>query len=320
MRCGRWWQILPKRALFRVNLALYANYASDFQTGGTRGANDTRAGRHMPMLALAFAQLGQGQLAQAIETYQKLGTIDALGAFASRRPVSATWPRIEGRFSDAVRILEQGAAADLTPRMPTEPPRSSRRSPMHSSCGDRNGAADCGRRKGAGEQQGREDPLPGGADPSSRRAKSPEPDRSSPALPRSFRPSLRPTPKSSKVRSRLKEGDRAPGDQGPDRGQRAARHLDRPLRSRAGLSGSRRVHAGRFRVRPLHQAPWRGAVVVPGRGAHLRLFPAVYYYQGRVREGLKSAGFAESYRAYLNIRGKSKEDPLLPEVRRRAGL
>ena len=48
-------------------------------------------------------------------------------------------------------------------------------------------------------------------------------------------------------------------------------------------------------------------------------FPPVYYYQGRVREGLGSAGFAESYRAYLTIRGQSKEDPLLPDVRRRAG-
>ena len=49
-------------------------------------------------------------------------------------------------------------------------------------------------------------------------------------------------------------------------------------------------------------------------------FPPVYYYQGRVREALKSAGFAESYRAYLDIRGKSTEDPLLAEVRQRAGL
>ena len=48
-------------------------------------------------------------------------------------------------------------------------------------------------------------------------------------------------------------------------------------------------------------------------------FPPVYYYQGRVREGLNSAGFAESYRTYLTIRGQSKEDPLLTEVRRRAG-
>jgi hypothetical protein len=47
--------------------------------------------------------------------------------------------------------------------------------------------------------------------------------------------------------------------------------------------------------------------------------PPVYYYWGRVREGLKTAGFAESYRTYLNIRGKAGEDPLLPEVRKRAG-
>ena len=48
-------------------------------------------------------------------------------------------------------------------------------------------------------------------------------------------------------------------------------------------------------------------------------FPSVYYFQGRTREALKSVAFAESYRTYLNIRGKSREDPLLPDVRRRAG-
>ena len=48
-------------------------------------------------------------------------------------------------------------------------------------------------------------------------------------------------------------------------------------------------------------------------------FPSVYYYVGRVREGMHSAGFADSYRAYLQIREKAGEDPLLAEVRRRAG-
>jgi len=45
--------------------------------------------------------------------------------------------------------------------------------------------------------------------------------------------------------------------------------------------------------------------------------PVVYYYQGRVREGLKSPGFAKFYRTYLSIRGQSTEDPLVPEIRRR---
>jgi tetratricopeptide (TPR) repeat protein len=48
--------------------------------------------------------------------------------------------------------------------------------------------------------------------------------------------------------------------------------------------------------------------------------PPVYYYLGRAREGLQTAGFADLYREYLKIRGKSADDPLVPEVRRRAGL
>ena len=45
--------------------------------------------------------------------------------------------------------------------------------------------------------------------------------------------------------------------------------------------------------------------------------PPVYYYQGRVREGLKNPGFAEYYKKYLDIRGKAGEDPLIAEVRHR---
>jgi hypothetical protein len=44
-------------------------------------------------------------------------------------------------------------------------------------------------------------------------------------------------------------------------------------------------------------------------------FPPVYYYQGRARQGMKSAGFAESYKKYASIRGKAAEDPLLAEIR-----
>jgi len=47
--------------------------------------------------------------------------------------------------------------------------------------------------------------------------------------------------------------------------------------------------------------------------------PSVYSYQGRARQGLGTAGFADSYQEYLKIRGSSTDDPLLPEVRKRAG-
>jgi eukaryotic-like serine/threonine-protein kinase len=47
-------------------------------------------------------------------------------------------------------------------------------------------------------------------------------------------------------------------------------------------------------------------------------FPPVYYYQGRAREGLKTAGYTDSYKKYLSIRGQAGEDPLLADVKRRA--
>ena len=94
--------------------------------------------------------------------------------------------------------------------------------------------------------------------------------------------------------------------------------MDRPLRSRPGY-----LEAGAFT-----QADSEFDRCIKRRGEALALFldeeptfghfPPVYYYQGRVREGLNTARFAESYRAYLAIRGQSKEDPLLPDVRRRA--
>ena len=54
-------------------------------------------------------------------------------------------------------------------------------------------------------------------------------------------------------------------------------------------------------------------------GATYGHFPIVYYYQGRVREELGTAGFAESYREYLRIRGSSAEDALVPEIKKRLG-
>jgi tetratricopeptide (TPR) repeat protein len=48
-------------------------------------------------------------------------------------------------------------------------------------------------------------------------------------------------------------------------------------------------------------------------------FPSVYYYHARAHEGLQTAKYADMYREYLKIRGKSTDDPLVPDARRRAG-
>jgi hypothetical protein len=46
--------------------------------------------------------------------------------------------------------------------------------------------------------------------------------------------------------------------------------------------------------------------------------PAVYYYQGRARQGLESPSAAEFYRSFLAIK-KGGEDPLVTDARRRLG-
>jgi hypothetical protein len=48
-------------------------------------------------------------------------------------------------------------------------------------------------------------------------------------------------------------------------------------------------------------------------------FPPVYYYEGRVRQGMNSGGYADFYKNYLSIRGQSAEDPIVADIRHRLG-
>src|SRR5439155_13688341 len=114
-------QILPKRLVFRGNLAVYADYASDFQTA-EREATAVQQPTDLIALALAFAKLGQGQLPEAIETYQKLAKIEPRGPSRAASGLGDI-ALFEGRLSDAVQTLEQGAAADLAAKNPDKAAR-----------------------------------------------------------------------------------------------------------------------------------------------------------------------------------------------------
>ena len=109
-------EILPNRTLFRTNLALYLNYGSEFQTA-EKEARAIKATATKATLAVAFAQLGQSQWREATETYEKLKEIDALGASLAATGL-ADLARVEGRYSDAARMFEQGVTADLAWKNP----------------------------------------------------------------------------------------------------------------------------------------------------------------------------------------------------------
>jgi eukaryotic-like serine/threonine-protein kinase len=113
--------LLPNRVLFRTNLALYASHAGDFRKGEVEAltirAHLDRSGAkpaayEYPTLALSFAQLGQGQMPQAMRTYQLLDSLGGTGASLAASGLGDL-AIYQGRFSDAALLLEQGIARDL---------------------------------------------------------------------------------------------------------------------------------------------------------------------------------------------------------------
>ncbi len=107
-------EILPKRVLYRFNLAAFESVSGDFK-GGER---DVRTALQMDpsyekgYLILAMAQLGQNQLTEADATYRQLEKISATGASFAASGL-ADMAMYEGRYADTARILADGASADL---------------------------------------------------------------------------------------------------------------------------------------------------------------------------------------------------------------
>ena len=86
------------------------------QRGRAGDSNDQRAEARF-LGALALSQQGQGLVREAVETYQKLTTMDAWGALFGPAGL-ADLAVYEGRFSEAVKLFEDGAAADLAAKKP----------------------------------------------------------------------------------------------------------------------------------------------------------------------------------------------------------
>ncbi len=310
--------ILPKRALFRINLALYANYAGDFQTGEQEAITAQELGSSLSLVPLAFAQTGQERLVEATQTYRTLGRVESLGPVAASSEISglADLAIYEGRFSEAVTLLESGAAADVKAQN-----------------ADR-AAAKLVAAAYAQLSRGQK----GAAIATAEKALT--------------------TSTSVKVRALagrilIESGEIARGQtiagELADAIQADPQAHAKILEGLAALASSDRRRA----IKSLSEAneildTWIGhfdlgrAYLAAGqyaqadsefdrclkrRGEALSLFldeeptfgylPATYYYKGRVREALKTGNFAESYSTYLTIRGTSTEDPLLGDVKQR---
>lgn len=309
----------PKAAAWRVNLSLFSCYAGDFP-GCEREARELQ--RLNPNFeygygALAFAQLGQGKASSAAETYRELEKTGPFGASWAAAGL-ADLALYEGRFADAARILEQGAAADQKAGNP-DAMAGKLATLAYVELGMRHKPQALAAAKKAlrGSQSAKirflaaQIFLDAGE---SARARE---------LAAELASGLSAEPQ---MYAKIIEGAVALKGGEAREAIRILAEANNMLDTWIGRLelGRAYLEAGGFA-----EADSELDRCIARRGEALALFldeaptygyfPIVYYYQGRVREGLRSPGFAESYRTYLGIRGQAGEDPLLPEVRRRAG-
>jgi len=313
-------KIVSKRAIFRVNLGLYESYGGDFQTGEREARTAQELGSPLGLLPLAFAQLGQNQLSQASDTYQELGKADSLGSLGASFAASGLGDLAlyEGRFSEAVRVLGEGAAADLTSKNADRAAaKFASLAYTHLLRGQKGAAATAAEKALLNSQSVKIRFLAARV--------LVEADQLAQARPliAGLASEIQTEPQ---AHAKILEGNVFLKNGDPRQAIKLLTEANGLLDTWIGHFDLGRAYLD---ARLFAQADSEFDRCIKRRGEALSLFideeptygylPPVYYYQGRAREGLKTDGFAESYREYLNIRGPSKEDPLLSEVRRRVG-
>jgi serine/threonine protein kinase/tetratricopeptide (TPR) repeat protein len=307
--------ILPKSVRQRSNLAVYASYGGDFATAEREAQELQKLDPMFPkgFTALAFAFLGQDRLADAAGAYQRLQGINASDAASGLADLAL----FQGRLTEAVRILETGAAADIAARAPdraadklsllafTQLTRGQTRAALQAA----ERALDNSQGAKTRFLAGRTFALAGNAD----RAR---------AMAQSLGGELSVEPQAY---ARIIEGNIALRAGNAREAIQALTEANKLLDTWLGRLdlGRAYLEAGAYL-----EADAEFDRCVKRRGEAMALFldeiptygyfPQVYYYIGRAREGLKTASFGDSYRAFLNIRGAAGEDPLLADARKRS--
>ena len=312
-------QIAPKDVVARMNLALYACYAGDFPTCEREGLEVQKLSPvyEEGYLVRAYARLGQGQLAKAAEIYQDLQKLGSRGASLAASGL-ANLALYEGDYRQAIQILGKAVTADLAAK---EPDRAADNLAMLADAqllsGQKQAAIASAEKALANSQSAKIKFL------AARTLLQAGETTKALKLANEIGSELLAEPRAY---GKLIEGEAALKGRDP----KQALPLLTEAKNLANIwlvhfdLGVAYLEAGAFA-----EADSEFDRCVKRRGEILELFqddmptysylPPVYYYQGRVREGLKSPGYADSYRQYLSIRERAGEDPLLSEIRRRVG-
>jgi serine/threonine protein kinase/tetratricopeptide (TPR) repeat protein len=310
--------ILPKRAIYHANLSYFSAYTGDFQTAAKEAAEAEKLGYALGLVFDAYVALARGpvgEVADAADAYHKFEKTNLSDATTGLADLAI----YQGQFKEAVSILEKGASTDMASQKPS-PDSASTKYWMLAY---------------VRFLQGQKEPSLAAA----KRAL--ELSKSVPARFMAARVYL-----AFGEAAKAKELAAGLASELEIEPQAYAKLISGEVALQAGdakgavdlFKGGNdlldtwigRYDLGRayLELGLFTQADSEFDRCIQRRGEVLALFldlptyglfPSVYYYQGRVREAGKIAGFSDSYKNYLAIRGKAGEDPLLADVRKRAG-
>ncbi len=311
-------QLAPKDLMARINLSLLACYAGDFQTCEREGREVRRLNPSYEegFLVLAYAQLGQGQLPKATETYQELRKLGARGASLAASGL-ANLALYEGRYRQAQQILERSVATDVAAKQPDQAADDLAMLAYEELLrGEKQSALASAEKALANSHSAKIRFLAartfiqtGGA-----------------ATARQLAAGLasEPVPE-PQAYAKLIEGEAALQEKNPNQAVKLFTDANNLLDTWVGRFdlGRAYLEAGAF-----PEADSEFDRCIERRGEALELFmddmptysylPPVYYYQGRVREGLNSRlGAANSYWKFVSIQDKGDGGPLFQDAKKR---
>ena len=312
-------QIVPRGVGQRLNLSFISSFAGEFAAGekDARAALEINPNAAQGYLVLAEALLGQGQTEKAADAYHQLEKFGPLGVSTATVGLGDL-AAYQGKYGEAARILEQGAAADVAAKMAD------------------NAASKYAALGNIEEIQGHH--AAALADIGKALANSQSTQTK--FLAASTYVDAGDLPKAQKLAATLSaEATSEPQAYGKIiEGMMALKRKEakEAIKQITAANTLLDTWIGRFELGRAYleagmftEADSEFDQCAKRRGEAIELFmdnvptyshfPPVYYNQGRVREGMKSEGFADFYKSYLSIRGQSSEDPLVPEIRRRLG-
>ena len=312
-------EIVPQGVGQRLNLAFINAFAGDFASSETeaRAALKISPAAAQGYFVLAEAQLGEGQLEKVAESYHQLEQYGQLGVSTAAAGL-ADLAAYQGKYAEAARILGRGAAEDMAAKMTDNAAR------KYAALGNME------------ELQGHH--APALSDIGKALVSSPSIQikflaantyvdagdvANAQKLARSLSSELTSEPQAY---AKIIYGRIALTRKNANDAIRQITDANNLLDTWIGRFelGRAYLEAGAFT-----EADSQFEQCMKRRGEAIELFmdnvptyaylPPVYYYQGRVREGLKSEGFVEFYKTYLSLRGQSSDDPLVSEIRHRIG-